>query len=204
VLLTVSRHNRSDIELGGAGQARGPQPLVAAAARLDQLRLAGEDGLVWTPQFRELETLDCLSERVGGGMAISLFASDLDERQQGRADPGRGSSGSVPDARRGRLRPPPGRSQLPDPPPPRLPAGGGRMSTASAKRPSQGAQFARELSRAVARRGRLDFVYQALSDHWTLILQRLFPVCSVVGPGLADPGHIDLAKVTGILEGGSS
>jgi Mg-chelatase subunit ChlD len=77
------------------------------------------------------------------------------------------------------------------------------MSTANAKRPSQGAQFARELSRAVAQRGRLDVVYQALSDHWTLILQRLFPVWSVVGPGLADPGHIELTSRTVYLDSDS-
>ena len=60
--------------------------------------------------------------------------------------------------------------------------------------------FARELSRAVAQRGRLDPIYQALSDHWTVILQRLFPVWSVVGPGLADPGHIELASRTVYLD----
>jgi Mg-chelatase subunit ChlD len=62
--------------------------------------------------------------------------------------------------------------------------------------------FARELSRAVAQRGRLDHVHQALSDHWTLILQRLFPVWSVVGPGLADPGHIELTSRTVYLDSG--
>jgi Mg-chelatase subunit ChlD len=60
--------------------------------------------------------------------------------------------------------------------------------------------FARELSRAVAQRGRLDLIYQALSDHWTVILQRLFPVWSVVGPGLADPGHIELTSRTVYLD----
>ena len=60
--------------------------------------------------------------------------------------------------------------------------------------------FARELSRAIAQRGRLDPVYQALSDHWTVILQRLFPVWSVVGPGLADPGHIELTSRTVYLD----
>ena len=63
--------------------------------------------------------------------------------------------------------------------------------------------FARELSRAVAQRGRLDVVYQALSDHWTLILQRLFPVWAVVGPGLADPGHIELTSRTVYLDSDS-
>jgi hypothetical protein len=75
------------------------------------------------------------------------------------------------------------------------------MRTASrTRRPSEGGQFARELSRAVAQRGRLDPVHQALSDHWTLILQRLFPVWSVVGPGLADPGHIELTSRTVYLD----
>ena len=61
---------------------------------------------------------------------------------------------------------------------------------------SESSRFARELIRAVAARGRLDFVFQALSDHWTLILQRIFPVWCVVGPGLADPGHIELTSRT--------
>src|SRR5437764_12948839 len=102
----------------------------------------------------------------------------------------------MPDARRGRLRAPAGRGELEDPQPERLPAGGGRMKSATTKRPSDGGIFARELSRAVAQRGRLEPVYQSLSDHWTLILQRLFPVWSVVGPGLADPGHIELTSRT--------
>lgn len=63
--------------------------------------------------------------------------------------------------------------------------------------------FARELSRAVAQRGRLDPVYQRLSDHWTLILQRLFPVWSLVGPALADPGHIELTSRTVYLDSDS-
>ena len=60
-----------------------PERLVAAAARLDRLRLAGEDSLTWCPQFRELESLHHLTERVGERMAISLFASDLHERMLG-------------------------------------------------------------------------------------------------------------------------
>ena len=45
-------------------------------------------------------------------------------------------------------------------------------------------QFARQLRRAAAQRGRLEPVYQQLSDHWTLILQRLYPVWALIGPGL--------------------
>ena len=74
------------------------------------------------------------------------------------------------------------------------------MKSRTANRASEGGIFARELSRAVAQRGRLDPVYQGLSDHWTLILQRLFPVWSVVGPGLADPGHIELTSRTVYLD----
>ena len=74
------------------------------------------------------------------------------------------------------------------------------MRTATSGRPSAGGMFARELTRAIAQRGRLEPVYQSLSDHWTLILQRLFPVWSVVGPGLADPGHIELTSRTVYLD----
>ena len=52
-------------------------------------------------------------------------------------------------------------------------------------------------------RGRLELVYQALSDHWTVILQRLFPVWSVIGPGLADPSHIELSSRTVYLDSDS-
>jgi hypothetical protein len=71
---------------------------------------------------------------------------------------------------------------------------------ANTTRASEGGLFARELTRAVAQRGRLDPVYQTLSDHWTLILQRLFPVWSLLGPGLADPGHIELTSRTVYLD----
>ena len=74
------------------------------------------------------------------------------------------------------------------------------MMAANTTRPSEGGLFARELTRAVAQRGRLDAVYQTLSDHWTLILQRLFPVWSLLGPGLADPGHIELTSRTVYLD----
>lgn len=59
-----------------------PEPLVAAAARLDQLRVAGDDGLVWTPQFRDIETLYELTHRCGERHAIGFFASNLHEQLQ--------------------------------------------------------------------------------------------------------------------------
>ena len=58
-----------------------PELLVAAAGRLDQLRMAGEDGLVWTPQFRDIESLHEMMLRVGERLAIAFFCSNLHEQQ---------------------------------------------------------------------------------------------------------------------------
>jgi hypothetical protein len=60
-----------------------PERLVAAAARLDDMRLAGEDAILWSPQFRELVSIHHLAKRVGERMAISLFISDVHERVVG-------------------------------------------------------------------------------------------------------------------------
>ena len=49
-----------------------------------------------------------------------------------------------------------------------------------------------QLHRAAAQRGRLDPLYQDLSEQLTRILQRLYPVWALIGPGLSDPGHIEL------------
>ena len=49
-----------------------------------------------------------------------------------------------------------------------------------------------ELQRAAAQRGRLDPLYQDLSEQLTRILQRLYPVWALIGPGLSDPAHIEL------------
>ena len=46
-------------------------------------------------------------------------------------------------------------------------------TTQSTGRP---AVFVAQLHRAAAQRGKLDPVYQELSDHWTAILQRPYPV----------------------------
>jgi Mg-chelatase subunit ChlD len=71
------------------------------------------------------------------------------------------------------------------------------MSTGTASRP---AVFVQQLHRAAAQRGRLDPVYQDLSDHWTAILQRLYPVWALIGPGLSDPGHIEIHSRTVYLD----
>jgi Mg-chelatase subunit ChlD len=64
----------------------------------------------------------------------------------------------------------------------------------------QPAVFVQQLHRAAAQRGRLDPVYQDLSDHWTMVLQRLYPVWALVGPGLSDPGHIEIHSRTVYLD----
>jgi hypothetical protein len=71
------------------------------------------------------------------------------------------------------------------------------MSPGSASRP---AVFVQQLHRAAAQRGQLDAVYQELSDHWTAILQRLYPVWALIGPGLSDPGHIEIHSRTVYLD----
>jgi Mg-chelatase subunit ChlD len=62
------------------------------------------------------------------------------------------------------------------------------------------AVFVQQLHRAAAQRGRLDPVFQDLSDHWTQVLQRLYPVWALVGPGLSDPGHIEIHSRTVYLD----
>jgi AAA domain (dynein-related subfamily) len=57
-----------------------PEPLVTAAMRLDRLRMAGDDGLVWTPQYRDVESLAEMMRRVGDRAAIAFFASNLHEQ----------------------------------------------------------------------------------------------------------------------------
>ena len=60
-----------------------PEPLVAAAQRLDHMRMAGEDGLVWTPQFRDIESLAEMINRVAERAAIGFFCSNLHEQTTG-------------------------------------------------------------------------------------------------------------------------
>jgi len=55
-------------------------------------------------------------------------------------------------------------------------------------------QLARELHRAAAQRGHLEPLYQELSDQFTRSMQRLYPVWVLIGPGLSDPGHIEIAS----------
>jgi Mg-chelatase subunit ChlD len=62
------------------------------------------------------------------------------------------------------------------------------VSTSSRRAPL----FVQQLHRAAAQRGKLDPLYQELSDRLTGSLQRLYPVWALIGPGLSDPGHIEI------------
>ena len=57
-----------------------PRQLVAEAAALDRQRIAGEDGLCWTPQFRDIEALWRMSQRVGERAALAFFVSNMVEQ----------------------------------------------------------------------------------------------------------------------------
>ncbi len=67
---------------GALAELGAPQSLVAEAMRLDRQRIAGEDGLCWTPQFRDIESLWRMTERVGERAALAFFASNLHEQVQ--------------------------------------------------------------------------------------------------------------------------
>ena len=167
--------------------------------RLDRQRIAGEDGLCWTPQFRDIESLWRMTERVGERAALAFFASNLHEQvQAGKIQDAEAAAACrmLDQAGYGRLRV----SAIKRPAEPaRLPAGGDLMTAAT--RASGGpAVFVQQLHRAAAQRGRLDPVYQDLSDHWTLVLQRLYPVWALIGPGLSDPGHIEIHSRTVYLD----
>ncbi|MDO8208969.1 vWA domain-containing protein [Conexibacter sp. CPCC 206217] len=72
------------------------------------------------------------------------------------------------------------------------------MSSPGTRTP--GARLAGQLQWALAQRGRSDPIYKDLSDHWTQIMQRLYPVWLVVAPGVADPAHIHLRSRTVFLD----
>ena len=129
-------------------------------------------------------------ERVGERAGAGVLRLQPARAGPGRKGPGRRGGRRVPDARPGRLRAPEGLGVGRAPEPARLPAGGDRLMAATRTRPPL---FVAELHRASAQRGRLDPLFQDLSDHWTLILQRLYPVWALIGPGLSDPGHIEIA-----------
>ena len=63
-------------------QLGAPRRLVTEAMALDRQRIAGEDGLTWTPQFRDIEALTRMIDRVGERAALALFVSNLSEQVQ--------------------------------------------------------------------------------------------------------------------------
>lgn len=57
-----------------------PEALVKAAKDLDAKRTDPDAGLVWTPQFRDIEALWQMIEMVGQRAALALFVSNLHEQ----------------------------------------------------------------------------------------------------------------------------
>jgi hypothetical protein len=56
------------------------EQLVKAAMALDARRFDPDAGLVWTPQFRDIEALAHMIDLVGERAAVSLFISNLHEQ----------------------------------------------------------------------------------------------------------------------------
>ena len=73
---------RGHEQLGGARATRRASGAGRRGEALDRQRIAGEDGLCWTPQFRDIESLWRMSERVGERAALAFFASNLHEQVQ--------------------------------------------------------------------------------------------------------------------------
>ena len=82
VALAVPRDARGHQQLARARTARRATALVTEAMALDRQRIAGEDGLTWTPQFRDIEALTRMIDRVGERAALALFISNLSEQVQ--------------------------------------------------------------------------------------------------------------------------
>jgi hypothetical protein len=61
------------------------EKLVKAAKKLDDKRVGGSitgNSLTWTPQFREIDALADMIDRVGELLAVALFVGDMDERSR--------------------------------------------------------------------------------------------------------------------------
>ena len=83
VALPVPRRTGGDLATGRRSPHLGaPGRLVAEAAALDRRRIAGDDGLAWTPQFRDIEALWRMIGRVGERAALAFFTSNLLEQVQ--------------------------------------------------------------------------------------------------------------------------
>ena len=67
---------------GALARLGADEQLVMAAKALDAKRFDVEAGLVWTPQFRDIEALWQMTEMVGEATAVSLFISNLHEQIQ--------------------------------------------------------------------------------------------------------------------------
>jgi hypothetical protein len=70
----------------------------------------------------------------------------------------------------------------------------------AARTTAKRSRFTSGLSRQIAARGGLEQLYRRLSDHWTTLIQELYPVWIVIGPGLASPAHIECDSRTVYLD----
>ena len=185
------------LQLGGARAARRAR---AAGGRGDAARPSAHgrrgraDLDAAVPRHRGAVADDRPHRRTAGARVLCLQPA---RASPGRQGPGRRGGRRLPDARPGRLRAPEGRGHRRAAEPARLPAGGDRLMPATRTRPPL---FVAQLHRASAQRGKLDPLFQELSDHWTAILQRLYPVWALIGPGLSDPGHIEIHSRTIYLD----
>ena len=166
---------------------------------LDRQRIAGEDGLTWTPQFRDIESLWRMIERVGERAALAFFASNLHEQVQ---------AGKIQDAEaaaacrmldQAGYGAPQGVGHQPAAEPARLPAGGHLMS------PAQDSPVVRRCSCSSCTAPPRSAAGSTPSTRTSpttgpAILQRLYPVWALIGPGLSDPGHIEIHSRTVYLD----
>ena len=140
-----------------------------------------------------------MSERVGERAALAFFASNLHEQvQAGKIQDAEAAAACrmLDQAGYGRLRCRPAAAAAE---PARLPAGGDLMSPATRPRggrrcscssctaPPRSAAGSTPSTRTCPTTGRA-------------ILQRLYPVWALIGPGLSDPGHIEIHSRTVYLD----
>jgi hypothetical protein len=74
------------------------------------------------------------------------------------------------------------------------------MSASNSRLARSPSTVAQELQMNAALRGRIDPIYRELSDHWSSILQKLYPVWVLIAPGIANPAHLQLRSATVMLD----
>ena len=87
-----------------AAARRAPTGSSPRRCALDRQRIAGEDGLCWTPQFRDIESLWRMIEPGRRARRARVLRLQPARAGAGRQAPGRRGGRRLPDARPGRLR----------------------------------------------------------------------------------------------------